>query len=108
MRKFCRQPRKYLASIPLEYLVAIWITQRERIQVALGIVEILSRLRINTAHRPDHFRAEDDVVGRNDFEQKLDSRQVIDAGIEKNVLEQILAKQRTLQILCETAISAPV
>jgi hypothetical protein len=45
-RKPCRQPRKYLASIPLEYLVAIRVAQRKRIQIAFGIVEILPRFRI--------------------------------------------------------------
>jgi len=47
--------------------VAVRVAQVERIHVALGVVEILSRLRIDAADGPHHLRTEDDVLDRDDL-----------------------------------------
>src|SRR5258708_34731441 len=102
------EARKYPACVALEYLMTVGCAQIERIQIAFGIVKILPRLRIDAAHRPDHFRAEENVVDRNDFEEQFNSRQVIHAGIEEHVLQHMLAQRRPLHVLRQAPIPSPV
>src|SRR5258708_24903263 len=52
------EPRKHPAGIAFEYLVPVGVAQAERIPVALGVVEILSRLGVDAAHRAHHLPAE--------------------------------------------------
>src|ERR1700681_3268896 len=84
------QPRKYLARVAFEDIVAVAVAQAEGIDIALRVVEILPRLRIDSPHRAHHFRAEDDVVGGNHLEQQLDAGQMIDAGVEEHIFQQIV------------------
>src|ERR1700719_2350230 len=52
------QPRKYLARVAFEDLAAVAIAQAQGIDIALGIVEIVSSLRIDAPHCAHHFRTE--------------------------------------------------
>src|SRR5260370_27398716 len=79
------QPRKYLARVAFEDLVAVAVAQGQGIEIALRIVEIMPGLRIDSPHRPHHLRAEDDVVGGNHLEQQFDPGQMINAGVEEHI-----------------------
>ena len=59
-------------------------------------------------HRADHFAGEQDVVDRDHPGQQVDARLVIDAGVEEDVVEQVILEQRLLQLLGEAAVAAPV
>src|ERR1700730_7335964 len=102
------QPRKYLARVAFEDLAAVAVAQGQGIYIALRIVEIMPGLRIDSPHRAHHFRAEDDVVGGNHLEQQLDAGQMIDAGVEEHILQQISGEQAALQILGKSAVPSPV
>ena len=57
------------------------------------------------AHRADHFGGEHNVLMRNDFQQCGDARLVIDAGIEVDVVQQVLF-YRGLSIMARAAEAA--
>src|SRR5258708_15784491 len=88
-RKSGIEPRKHPTGIAFEYLVAVGVAQAKRIHIALGVVEILSGLGVDAAHRAHHLRAENDVVDRDDLDQELDARPMIDAAIAETSLEQL-------------------
>ncbi len=49
------QPWKHPARVAFEDLAAVGIAQAQPIEVALGVVEVLSRLRIDAAHGAHHL-----------------------------------------------------
>src|SRR6266849_3374283 len=99
----------HLAGIFRKNLALLLLAQPgDCIDVALGIVEIMSRLRIDAAHRADHLGSEQNIVRGHDFEQQLDPRQMVDARIEEHVAEQQFRKRRPLHVLGEAAIPAPM
>ena len=56
-------PRIHLARVAFEDLLPVRGVERRRgVDVALGVVEVVARLRIDAAHRADHLRPEQDVV----------------------------------------------
>lgn len=77
--------RKDAARIELEYFALVCIGDCERIDVALGVVEVIAGLWIDAAHCAHHFRAEQDVVDVDDFEQQVDAWLVINAGVKEHV-----------------------
>src|ERR1700691_743763 len=90
-------------------LVAVLGTEiASRIDVALGVVIVMAGLRIDSPHRADHLAREQDVVDRNHLGQEIDARLMIHAGVEEDVLEELLREQRLLQFLREPAIAAPM
>ena len=78
------------------------------LDVALGVVVVMPGLRIDPAHRADHLRGEQDVVQRNDLGQQFLTRQVIDAGVEEHVVQQMLGERRQLHVLRDAAEPPPV
>ncbi|MNI46312.1 hypothetical protein D3C73_1007690 [compost metagenome] len=78
------------------------------VDITLGVIEIVSGLRIDPAHGTDHFGTEQDVVDIDDLEQEIDARLMIDAGIEKHVLHHMLAKRRALEHIRQPAVTSPV
>lgn len=59
--------------------------------VARGdVVKIVAGFRIDAAHRADHLAREQDVVNGNHASQQIDTRLMIDTGIEENVVEQMI------------------
>jgi hypothetical protein len=52
---FCGEAWKYFAGVAFEDLVAVRIAQLKRIQIALGVIEIMACLRINAANRSHHL-----------------------------------------------------
>jgi len=82
------KPRVHLPRVVFEYLFLVRFTQPvDRIQVAPGVVVAVTCLRIDLAHGADQFRGEQDVVERDNLEQQLDARAVVDAGVQEYVLE---------------------
>ena len=61
-----------------------------RVDVALGVVVVVAGLGIDAAHRADHLRGEQDVLDRDHLEQQVDARLVVDAGVEEDVVQQML------------------
>ena len=47
------------------------------------------------------------VAVRNDFEEKVDAGLVIDAGVEEDVVENVLFEWALVQCHCQTTESAP-
>src|SRR5581483_459822 len=103
------QARIDAARITFEDLVTVRFAQTfHLIDVFLGVVVIVAGVGIDAAHRTDHFRGKEDIVNGDDLGQQLDARQVIHAGIEKDIVEQVLGKRRPLHILRQPAIAAPM
>src|SRR5688572_3409578 len=68
--------------ISFEDLVAACMLQSaELVDVALGIIVVMTSLRIDAFDRAQHLRCKQDVVDRNDLRQQFDARIVIDAGV---------------------------
>src|ERR1700736_2006692 len=97
-----------LARISLEQLVPLFVAQWKRVEVSLRVVVVVPRLRIDASHRSHHFGAEQDVIERHDFQQQLDSRKMIHACVEENVVAHEVRKQRPLHVLREPSITSPV
>src|SRR5580704_19519109 len=73
------------ARIAFEYFRLVLRRQRQLVDVALGVVVVVTGFRIDAANRADHFRGEQDVVDRDDLRQQLLAGQVIDASVEEDV-----------------------
>ena len=100
----CIETRIDAARIAFVDLVAVFSAQvLRRLDVALRVVEMVPGLGIDAAHRADHLAGEQDVLDRNDLRQQIDAGLVIDAGVEEDVLEEVLAQQRLLERLREPA-----
>src|SRR3984893_9758421 len=99
----------HLAGIALEDLALVLGSKpRHLVDAAVGVVIIMPGARIDALYGADHFRGEQDVVGRDHRGEQLDAGQMIDAGIEIDVPEQMLFQRRPLQILGDAAIAAPM
>src|SRR5688572_9555268 len=95
--------------ISFENLVAACLVESvEGDEVALGVLVMVPGLRIDALDRAQHLRREQDVIDRDDLRQQLDARIVVDAGIEEYVAQQVILEQRSLHLLRQPAISAPV
>src|SRR5208337_956055 len=90
-------------------LVALIAGQvQRRLDVALGVVVMMAGLGIDAAHRADHFAGEQDVVDRDHFGQQVDARLVVDAGVEEDVVQEVVLEQRLFQLLRKAAVAPPV
>src|SRR5262249_53510600 len=97
------------ARIMFVDLVAVFGTQvGSRLDVGLRVVVTMPGLRVDSAHRADHLAGEQDVFDRNDLRQQIDAGLVVDARIEEDVFEEMIAQQGPLQHLRQAAIAAPV
>src|SRR5579859_2300844 len=77
------------ARIAFKDLGLVRCTQgRKSVDIAAGIVEVIAGFRIDAADRSDHLRGKQDVFDGDDLCQKLDAGTMIDAGIEKDILQQ--------------------
>src|SRR5689334_3081119 len=103
------EAREYAPRIAFEDLLAIGRTQRRRtLDVALGVVVVEAGLRIDPAHRADHFARKQHVVYRDHLGEQVDAGLVIDAGVEIDVVEEMILEQRLLHLLREATEAAPV
>src|SRR5476649_2718902 len=96
------------ARIPLVNLVPLVGIDMRGLDVALCVVEIVARLRIDASYRTDHLARKQNVIDRNYAREQIDARLVIDAGIEENVIEQVIFQQWLFQLLREPAEATPV
>ncbi|AMK25230.1 hypothetical protein K426_21614 [Sphingobium sp. TKS] len=99
--------REDAPRIALENGVAFGIADIERVDITLGIVEIMARRRINTAHRADHFRSEQDILVVDHVRQQVDARLMIDAGVEEDVVHEMRVEAGLLQHIGKTPITSP-
>ncbi|CCD95517.1 hypothetical protein BRAO375_4360016 [Bradyrhizobium sp. ORS 375] len=102
------ETREHAPRIAFVDLVALLGRQLGGLDVALGVVVVEAGLRIDAADGADHLRGKQDVVDRDHAGQKVDARLVIHAGVEEDVVEQVILQQRLLQLLGEPAEPAPV
>ena len=80
----------------------------ERIDVTLGVIEGMSGLRVYPLDGAEHLGAEQDVVDGNNLEQQIDTGLVIDAGIEEDVVHQMLGKRRLAKHHRQAAKASPM
>ena len=78
------------------------------INVPFRIVEIVARFRIDRPNRSDYLRRERDIIDRNDLGEQLGAWQLIHAGIEQDVAQQMLAERGRLHGLCQSAEASPM
>src|SRR5512134_620378 len=76
----CVDPRVHLADVPFEDPALRAVVYCRGVDVALRIVVVVARLRIDAANGADHLRTEEDVVCRHHLEQQVDARLVVHAG----------------------------
>jgi hypothetical protein len=84
------------------------VTMRAGLDVALGVVVVVAGLGVDAAHGADHLAGEEDVVHRDHLGQQVDARLVVDAGVEEDVVQQVVLQQRLLQLLRQAAEAPPV
>src|SRR5213594_1961367 len=96
------------ARVALVDLAAVLVADADRVDVALGVIVVVAGLRVDAAHGADHLRGEENVVGGDHLEQKIDAGLVIDARVEEHVVQQVVLQQRLLQILSDAPVAAPV
>src|SRR5262245_24200276 len=106
--EYCIEPTEHAARVALEDAGAVGVAQLELVDVALGIVEVMPGVWVDALDGTDHLGSEQDVLDRHDLGQQLDTRQVIDAGVEEHVLEQVFLERRPLHVEREPAIATPV
>src|SRR5258706_6943035 len=80
----------------------------DRIDVAFGVVVVEAGLGVHALHRTDHLGGEKYVVGWDHFQEQVDTRLMIDAGVEEDVVHDELFQRRALHVLSEAAVAAPV
>ena len=102
------QARIDAPGIQFEDAVFIGMRNIERVDIALGVIEVMARFRIDPAHGTDHLRAEQDVSDVDHLGEQVDARLVIDAGVEEHVAHHMLCQRRTLQHVRQAAIAAPM
>src|SRR5215216_793533 len=102
------QPAIDLKRIALEDFALVGSAQLDLIDIALGVIVMTPRFRIDALDGAHHLRGEQDIVDRDDPGQQLDSGQVIDAGVEEHVIEKMLGQRRPLHVLGEAAVAAPM
>ena len=85
----------------------LWIDVRS-LDVALGVIVMVSRLRIDAAHRADHLARKQDIADGDHAGEQIDAGLVIDARVEEDVIEQMVLQQRLLHFLRQPAETAPV
>src|SRR5262249_3929656 len=87
------EPAVDLARVALENLRLVGGVQCRLVDIALGVVVVVAGLRIDALDGADHLRGEQDVLDRDDAGQELDARQVIHAGVEEHVVQQVLGER---------------
>src|SRR6478735_10532203 len=78
------------------------------VDVACRVVEVVAGPRVDVPDRADHFRGEEDVLCRHDFQQQVDSGLVVDAGVEKDVLQEVFFQCGLSQCHGKAAETSPV
>jgi hypothetical protein len=68
-----------------------------------GVVEGVAGGRVDATHGADHLRSEQDVLHRDHAGQQVDPGLVVHAGVEEDVVQQMLVEQRLLQLLRQAA-----
>src|SRR3989441_6508404 len=96
------------ARVALEDLAPVLVAEPERLDVALGVVEVVPGLRVDAPDRADHLGGEENVIDGDDLEQEIDPGLMIDAGVEEDVVQQVVLEERLLEILGDPAVAPPV
>src|ERR1035437_7937752 len=101
--------REHAPSVALVDLVLVLRAEDRRgLDVALGIVVVEAGFRVDPAYRADHLAGEQDVIYRDYLGQQVDTRLVINAGVEEDIVQQVILQQRLFQLLRQTAEASPV
>src|SRR3990172_7969413 len=97
------------ARVAFEDLAAICRSEvRGGLDVAPRVVIVEPCLRIDALHRAEHLGREQDVVRGNHARQQVDARLVVDAGVEPDVVQEVVLEERPLQFLRQAAKTPPM
>src|SRR5271165_5335129 len=100
------QARINLQRVGLENFLLIRRAQDGgSVDVAPRVIEVMAGFRIDALDSADHFRGEQNIVGRNDFAHAVDSRLMVHAGIKIYVVQQEFRKRRAFHVLRDSAIA---
>src|SRR5258706_5905501 len=77
----------------------------DRIDVALGVVVVEAGLGVHALHRTDHLGGEKYVVGGDNFQEQVDTRLMIDAGVGEDVVHEQLFQQPAALLLRSGAVA---
>src|SRR6202158_4309388 len=103
------EAREHVPGVALIDLLLVLRAEDGRgLDVTLGVVIGKAGLGIDAAHRADHLAGEQDVLDRDDPRQKVDALLLIDAGVEEDIVQQMILEQRLLQLLRQATKPAPV
>ena len=58
------------------------------IDIAFGIIEIMTGFLIDTPYGAHHFRSEQNILVWDHVQQQIDTRLVIDAGVKIDIIQQ--------------------
>src|SRR5690606_13065637 len=78
------------------------------VDVALGVVEVMTGFRINTTYSTHHFGGEQDVFVVDYVQQQVDTFLVINTGVEEHVVHQQFIQRWQFQHVSQTTETAPV
>src|SRR5436309_5521804 len=95
--------------VTLVHLVLVLRAEDRRcLDVALRIIVREAGFRVDPSHRANHLAGKQNVVYRYHLGKQVDVRLVIYAGVEKDILHQLLLQQWLFQLLRQAAKTAPV
>ena len=82
-----------LPGVAFKNLVTVFGAQGATcVDVSLRIIEILTSLWVDAADGAHHLGTEQDIVRWDDLEKQLDARQMVDAGVEEDVVADQLRR----------------
>ena len=103
------QAREHAARIALVNLEAVVIAENfARLDVALGVVVVVAGLRVDAAHRANHFGSKQNILHRDHGVEQINARLVVDTGVKENIAQQMFFQQRLLEFLRQATETAPV
>ena len=78
------------------------------LDVAAGVVEVVTGAGVDIPDGADHLGGEQDVVGGDDLEQQVDAGLVVDAGVEEDVAQDVFFQRWLLHRHRQPPEAAPV
>src|SRR5690606_33681365 len=98
-----------VAGVALENGLALRIAEVDRrVDVLLGVVEVVTGTGVDVTDSADHLAREQDVLGRDDVGQQVDAWLVVDAVVDVDVVEQVLLDLGLAECHRERAEATPV
>ena len=82
------QPTKNFLNITLKDSRLIFVTYLGTlVYIPFGIIEVIPCFRIDPSDGADHFGPEEDIFCGYNFEQQIDARLMVHAGVEIHIVQ---------------------